>query len=843
MFKFQDAERKCWNDQRARVFSAAGKITKPALMGILILGSGAAQAKVVYVNKAVATPGNGASWSSAYKFLRDALDNSGSKDQIYVAKGTYYPDEGKTGDFGDRELSFELKGQKIYGGFAGKETSLGQRNPTANPTILSGEIWDEPGEDDYWSLHVVVLNQSSTLDGLTVEKGHASGADSWAYPRVPPYDEGGGCYVRGGNTLTLNGCTFRGNRALENGGAIMVADDAGKVIATNCLFENNSVPLIYDITISIAGGGAIKGNVRASNCRFIGNSVSAVNIVKTTTSLATGGAISGNVTADRCTFDGNSAIAFGDDSVALGGAISGDVVNLTGCSFSSNESSARGAPGISSGGAVCGGAVSAANCYFTRNKGGTGKIEDDGTGEGGGGAVFVSKGKSTLANCAFVKNTSLVRGGAIQSGTSKNTDSLIVSNCTFLDNGVIDGFRGAALSCGGVVRILNNIFWYTTPAAGGFDQENLIHVVLHGVLRNAAVNYPTPATIAPNIVKGVGIPLSRSITDFVGDIFLGNLSATILTGDPLFVNASDPDGADNKWGTADDGLRPGPGSPAIISAKDPRLPGPTNILPKDVLDIDGDGDVAEFLPLDALGFVRVQQSYVDLGPYEFGMEVQTPEISVSFTGGAELSDGASASFGSVAKGRTLKKSFTIKNVGTGVLKNISFTTSGSAAFTLKTPKVNSLRPGTSMNLIVSFKATAKGKRSATILIASNDANESPFDIRLRGTGVLKSASFNAPSSASLASLVFPHATSSDLSSAAATTTTTVAADGSKYLVLTVRKSADWSLEKHTVEVSSNLLDWYSGTHHTTTLLNSPTTLSVRDNTPLTQGEKRFIRLR
>jgi len=841
MFDFQDAGRKWFSNPCARVFSVAGNISKPALIAILILGSGAAQAKVVYVNRAIGNPGAGTSWSSAYKFLRDALDNSGTGDQIYVAKGTYYPDEGKSGDFGDREFSFELKGQKIYGGFVGTETGLGQRNPSANPTILSGEIWDQPGEDDYWSLHVVILHQSSTLDGLIVEKGHASGADSWAYPRVPFYDEGGGCYVRAGKTLTLNGCTFRDNRALENGGAIMVEDDAGKVIATNCRFENNTIPL-YDITITIAGGGAIKGNVRASNCKFIGNNVTAINVVKKTTSLATGGAISGNVTADGCSFDDNWTSAFGEDSVALGGAISGNVVSLSGCSFSSNETTATGAPGISSGGAVCGGVVMATNCYFTGNAGGTGKFKDDGTGDGGGGAVYVTKGKSILANCVFVKNTSLFRGGAVCGATTKYSDSLVVSNSTFLDNSVATGFRGAALSCAGVVRALNNIFWYTDFEPGEFDQANLIDVVLYGVLRNAAVNYPTLATIAPNIVKEADASPSLSITDFGGDIFLGNLSDTILTGDPLFVNASDPDGADNKWGTSDDGLRPGPGSPAIITSRDPRLPGATNILPKDAVDIDRDGDVAEFLPLDARGFLRIQQSYVDLGPYEFGNQVQTPEIAVSFKDGAALSDGASVSFGTLPKRSNLKKSFTIKNVGTGVLKNISFTSSGSSMFTLKKPIPTSLNSGASMNFTVIFKPTDKGKFTGKLLIASNDADEGQFDLKWSGTGTLKKSRSNASEFVSVASS-FHQPTASLDPSTAATVTTTVAADGSKHLVLTVRKSAEWNLEKHTVEVSSNLLDWYSGNHHTTTLVDSPTTLSVRDNTPLGSQGKRYIRLK
>ena len=71
-------------------------------------------------------------------------------------------------------------------------------------------------------------------------------------------------------------------------------------------------------------------------------------------------------------------------------------------------------------------------------------------------------------------------------------------------------------------------------------------------------------------------------------------------------------------------------------------------------------------------------------------------------------------------------------------------------------------------------------------------------------------------------------------------TVTRTSDGAKYLVLTVDKS---ETRKRTVEVSSNLMDWYSGPNHTTTLLDSNAVLRVRDNTPVVQGEKRYIRLK
>lgn len=67
-------------------------------------------------------------------------------------------------------------------------------------------------------------------------------------------------------------------------------------------------------------------------------------------------------------------------------------------------------------------------------------------------------------------------------------------------------------------------------------------------------------------------------------------------------------------------------------------------------------------------------------------------------------------------------------------------------------------------------------------------------------------------------------------------------DGRKFLTLTVNKPTGISFN-HTVEVSSNLMDWYSGKNHTTLLLNNATTLKVRDKTPTSPAAKRYIRLK
>jgi hypothetical protein len=64
-----------------------------------------------------------------------------------------------------------------------------------------------------------------------------------------------------------------------------------------------------------------------------------------------------------------------------------------------------------------------------------------------------------------------------------------------------------------------------------------------------------------------------------------------------------------------------------------------------------------------------------------------------------------------------------------------------------------------------------------------------------------------------------------------------------YLTLNVAKNPDAADVVFMVEVSDDLINWNSGNEHTTTLENSLSLLRVRDNTPLVQADRRFIRLR
>jgi len=254
-----------------------------------------AGAEIIYVDDNASLGGDGQTWGTAYKYLQDALYKPPSGgDQIWVAEGTYYPDEdeGANVDSNDRTETFQLiNGVAIYGGFAGGESSLDERNWRTNETILSGDLNgdDCPDFTDYSenSYHIVIgsgTNATAVLDGFTVTAGNANGS----YPNY----YGGGIYV-GGGSPTIRNCTFSKCLANRAGGMYI---GGGYPIIINCTFFGNSV--------GSRGGGLWNYFASPSiiNCIFIKN-----------TSEGHGGAIydytHGQMTITNCLFIDNSANA------------------------------------------------------------------------------------------------------------------------------------------------------------------------------------------------------------------------------------------------------------------------------------------------------------------------------------------------------------------------------------------------------------------------------------------------------------------------------------------------------------------------------------------------------
>ncbi len=240
-----------------------------------------------YVDQSTASSGNGLSWSTAFVNLQDALSIVIAGDEIWVAAGQYKPTTGSS-----RSASFILRdGVNLYGGFAGNETELSERDWTANITALNGDIGQQGVVSDnvYTVLRLSNLTSSIVLDGFRVMNGNNNAG----------YGKGGGLYYTNSTNglLTLRNCLFYGNRASNYGAALCL--ESANLAIESCEFRNNT---------STSGNGAVLysynsngfSNVTMKNTICIGN-VSRIGAIVDSPSN------NFRFIADRCVFSNNTS--------------------------------------------------------------------------------------------------------------------------------------------------------------------------------------------------------------------------------------------------------------------------------------------------------------------------------------------------------------------------------------------------------------------------------------------------------------------------------------------------------------------------------------------------------
>jgi hypothetical protein len=315
---------------------------------------------VLFVDDDAEFGGNGQSWSTAYKYLQDALDEASifgdSLGEIWVADGEYTPDDDERGnvDDDDESASFELRdGVRLAGGFAGTEACFEERSLMENESILSGDLGhddvdvactDHSDCDAYGDLcvegfcirkertgqtsqHIVWSDGNDTsamLDGLTITRGNGGGFSA-------------GIYIANG-TPVITRCMIFDNEAISAAG-MYVWSAAPSV--SNCVFFLNR---------ALASGGGLKvmgahdGEVHLTNCQFLKNQA-------LSTQSGDGGGVSVDgsteISLTNCTFSGNTA-ARGGGGVYMGD--SAGSVTLTNSSFSLNSAGAVGGGGLHIGG-------------------------------------------------------------------------------------------------------------------------------------------------------------------------------------------------------------------------------------------------------------------------------------------------------------------------------------------------------------------------------------------------------------------------------------------------------------------------------------------------------------
>ncbi|MGE3109001.1 MAG: right-handed parallel beta-helix repeat-containing protein [Phycisphaerales bacterium] len=547
----------------------------------------------LYVRESATGSNNGSSWVDACAGplgLSSALTVAGADPsgytEVWVAAGTYTPSPPLNMGGSRSDAIALIDSLAIYGGFAGTETDLSQRDTAANPTILSGDL---NGDDIPFapainrldnSFHVVKATGGVTgavLDGFIIQNGNPTGAsgDDLA---------GGAIWIRQGATPSIRNCTLTDCDL----GAVSIyfEDPAQNVIGPtfdSCTFYRNRAN----------GGAAVSANqstTRFRDCVFEEN-----------VAMSDGGAAYAYYRCGldfvRCRFTRNAALQpaasdpnAGGGAIWVGSACPGcdptSVIRLVNCMFEGNRALARG-------GALLVGYSSGFEAFGTVFVGNSAE-------EGPGGAIYLSPfsryaGLRHLTNCSIVSNHApQATGGGV--------------HCDSIDPHIIR----------------NTIFWANTSA--------------------------NPAVSNDQFYESSGLFSAFNMAYCTVQVASGGLPGTgNLVSDPLFV-ALPSAGADQVWGTPDDSygdLRLTNSSPAIDSANSGEVWQDTFDIDRDAnvsetmpIDVLGNQRVvdAPLIPNNGMGVPPVDRGAIEYFPP--ACPAGGERLWVAPSGGAFFSDQA-----------------------------------------------------------------------------------------------------------------------------------------------------------------------------------------------------------
>jgi LPXTG-site transpeptidase (sortase) family protein len=443
-----------------------------ALLSSLLPGQTVLAAGILYAAPVASGSGTCTSWANACT-LANALSNASSGDQIWVKAGVHYPGTNQTS-------TFTLKnGVEIYGGFAGTEMLLSQRDWQTNLTILSGDvdqndtntdgnfIAETPADIQGNNAYHVVTGPSGTdstavLDGFVITAGRANGSS--------PNDVGGGMYNIN-SSPTLRNLIFSGNSATIYGGGGMYNGNSSPTL-TNVIFSGNK---------ATNGGGMHNGNSSPTltNVTFSGNSATF------------GGGMynysNSSPTLTNVTFSGNSA-------TFDGGGMTNNVASspvLTNVTFSGNSASGGGG-------------------MFNDNSSSPvlTNVTFSGNSATNGGGMYNDFSNPKLTNVTFSGNSASNNGGGM---FNKHSNSPVLTNVTFSGNSATNGGGG----------MFN--FAYSSPT--------LTNVIIWGNSGGSISNATSTPTISYTLLQESSCPVSTSCG-----------SGMIYNTDPLFVDADGTDG-------------------------------------------------------------------------------------------------------------------------------------------------------------------------------------------------------------------------------------------------------------------------------------------------------------
>lgn len=588
----------------------------------------------VFVNLNASGANDGSSWDDAFTDLEIAINTSQAGDQIWVASGIYKPG----GDTPTVDSYYQFPHDLLlYGGFAGTETMLTERDFVANLTVLSGDHNGDDVVDNFTnfradnSKHVIwltaIITTASTIDGFTIRNGNTEGMDatgddrraggllSYGAPSIRnctfTQNVGyfaGALYPRAGSAdgTVIENCTFTTNFSLNDGACMYIT--APSVFITDCTFNNNTAVNLGGAVFNTGDDGMIM-----TNCSFTSNQ----------SQTGRGGAIYNTTSPSmiiECTFTNNTALGLS------GGAIQvrhGDLdvpvftTTISNCTFMGSN-------------ATFGGAI---GCYDQRS--------------------IVN-----ISNCEFMENNSANVGGAISNAFGSMTN---ISDCNFRDN-QCGGSGGAVFSQNdsSFVNIVNTLFQTNFAERGGAiamtgDDEPLSTTPLAQLtLENCQLQFNsaevqggginlsnTNLTVISSLLdfnfvvstEGIGGAISLNTSDSINTVF-NFLNSTFASNSALIgagVSNWKPDATSTSILTMQNTIFANPGGNNYeIEAGDPTVVSNGGNL-------SSDGSLSDILT-NTNDLNDTDPLFVDIDDFDYQLQDDSPAVDAGIPDGAPLTD-------------------------------------------------------------------------------------------------------------------------------------------------------------------------------------------------------------
>lgn len=310
-------------------------------------------------------------------------------------------------------------------------------------------------------------------------------------------------------------------------------------------------------------------------------------------------------------------------------------------------------------------------------------------------AGFYQGGNPKIAVVRFNSNGSL--------DTSFNSTGKVETDISFPGSPTANYALGLALQPNG--RIL-------VAGASGFD---------FATLRYLAADVPEISVEEPAgspLVDGAGINfgnVGNGVTSAPKTVTIRNVGTLNLTG--LAVTKSGANAGDFTLGTLGATTLPPGGSTSFTVTFTPASTGARSAA------------------------LQIASNDSDENPFDINLTgtgvVPAPEIAVCDINGRDLTDaGSGFLMGGSPVGMGVTETLTVTNAGSGTLSGLGVSISGPDAsqFIASTLGSSTLPPGGSTTFNITFTPASTGSKSASIHLASNDADENPFEIVVRGGG-------------------------------------------------------------------------------------------------------------